>query len=125
MIGFKHKGNFDKTNKFFVKVKDRAYLKSLPLYAEEGRAALAAATPKDTGNTAESWTYDISANGGQATINWGNTNVNDGVNIAVILQYGHGTGTGGYVPPNDYINPAMKPVFDHITEEFTSEVIET
>lgn len=92
-------------------------------YADLGVAALAAATPMDTGKTASCWGYEIVTSGEDATIYWTNTNENKGVNIAVILQFGHGTGTGGYVQGRDYINPAIRPVFDKIAEEAWMEVV--
>ena len=97
--------------------------KILEKYAKEGVSALAAATPIDSGKTASSWGYEIEVSGDSATIHWTNSNENKGVNIAVILQFGHGTGTGGYVQGRDYINPAMRPVFDRIAEEVWREVI--
>lgn len=87
-----------------------------------GVEALASATPVDTGKTASSWYYKVDYNEGSASITWSNSNVNDGVNIAVILQYGHGTGNGGYVVGRDYINPAIAPIFDKITEHVWEEV---
>lgn len=95
----------------------------LQKYGSKGVAALAASTPVDTGKTAGSWTYSISVSGESATIYWENSNTNKGVNIAVILQYGHGTGTGGYVQGRDYINPAMRPIFDQIANEAWMEVV--
>ena len=94
----------------------------LSKYGQIGVGALASATPLDSGKTAASWGYEISMSGNSATITWINSNQNQGVNIAVILQYGHGTGTGGYVAGRDYINPAMRPVFDKITEDVWREI---
>lgn len=91
-------------------------------YAEQGTEALRAETPKDTGNTGSKWKSRIEATGASARITWSNTNENDGVQIAVILQYGHGTGTGGYVEGTDYINPALKPVFEQIKDALLQEV---
>lgn len=95
----------------------------LDKFGQKGVAALQAATPKDTGKTADSWTYDIVQSGDRVSIVWSNTNVNDGVNIAVILQYGHGTGNGGYVEGIDYINPAMRSIFQNIADEAWREMI--
>lgn len=95
----------------------------LERYGQEGVSALSSATPTDTGTTANSWSYEVSSNGDTHTIYWSNSNTNKGVNIAVILQYGHGTGTGGYVAGRDYINPAMRPIFDRIAEEAWKEVV--
>lgn len=97
--------------------------KILEKYAGIGVEALASATPIDSGATASAWSYEIVASGEDATIYWTNTNQNKGVYIAVILQFGHGTGTGGYVVGRDYINPAMRPVFDKIAEEAWAEVV--
>lgn len=94
----------------------------LERYAQMGVSALASATPVDSGQTASCWGYEIEMSGEDATIYWTNTNQNKGVYIAVILQYGHGTGTGGYVQGIDYINPAIRPVFDKIAEEAWREV---
>lgn len=94
----------------------------LDKYGKQGVSALSSATPVDSGLTANSWTYEIENKGDQVTIFWGNTNVNKGVNIAVILQYGHGTRNGGYVAGRDYINPAIRPVFDAIANEAWKEV---
>ena len=85
-------------------------------------AALASATPTETGKTASSWFYEISHNKGSATITFSNSNINKGVPIAIILQYGHGTGTGGWVEGRDYINPAIQPIFDKIANEAWKEV---
>ena len=95
----------------------------LEKYAGMGVSALAQATPVDSGATASSWGYEIVVSGEDATIYWTNTNQNKGVYIAVILQFGHGTGTGGYVAGRDYINPAMRPIFDKIANEAWMEVV--
>lgn len=87
-----------------------------------GVDALSAATPVDTGKTAASWGYVITRTSDTATITWTNSNVNNGVPIALILQYGHGTGTGGYVKGRDYIKPAIRPVFDELANELWKEV---
>ena len=121
-ITFKHRGNFNKTEKFFNHITGKGYLNILDKYGQMGVDALASATPKDTGETAASWSYEIERSSGTTTISWLNSNENKGVVIAIILQYGHGTGTGGYVRGRDYINPAMRPVFDKIAEEAWKEV---
>lgn len=116
-------GELSKTDRFLkkaLKVMDRSSI--FKKYAELGLEALRGRTPKDTGITADSWYYDIEDNGDTVTINWNNSNVNDHVNIAIILQYGHATGTGGYVKGTDYINPALKPVFDKIADDLWREV---
>lgn len=122
VVTFRHRGNFNKLEKFLNKVADKSYLNVLDKYGQMGVQALSAATPVDSGATASSWTYEIEGGSGTTTISWLNTNENKGVNIAVILQYGHGTGTGGYVQGRDYINPAMRPVFDEIAEQAWREV---
>lgn len=122
MISFKHRGNFKKIEKFLNAMKGMSYLNFLDKYGQLGVEALSKATPVDTGKTASSWTYEIERTSEKTTITWLNTNINDGVNIAVILQYGHGTGNGGYVQGRDYINPAIRPIFDGIAERAWKEV---
>ena len=122
MISFNHRGNFNRMEKFLNAMTRRSYLNDLSRFGQMGVEALASATPVDTGKTADSWTYEIERTNEKTTIRWLNTNINDGVNIAVILQYGHGTGTGGYVQGRDYINPAMRPLFDSIAEQAWKEV---
>lgn len=123
MIKITNKGDFNKTFKFLKKMEEIRVGEILEKYAKDGVSALSAATPVDSGKTASSWGYEIEVSGDTATIHWTNSNENKGVNIAVILQFGHGTGTGGYVQGRDYINPAMRPVFDRIAEEVWREVI--
>ena len=114
------KGDFKKTFKFLRAMKEKRFLKNLDKYGQMGVDALAAATPKRTGLTAESWTYDITDNGEQLIISWNNTNVQKGYyNVALMIQYG---GTGGWVEGIDYINPALKPVFDKIADAVWMEV---
>lgn len=109
---------------FLKKIIDMAYIRSiLDKYGEAGCYALRASTPKDTGETALSWTYEIEKNDTGYVIYWLNTHINKGVNIAVILQYGHGTGTGGYVEGIDYINPALRPIFQNIADEAWQEMM--
>lgn len=122
VITFHHKGNFQKTDKFLKKAKQGDYFRSLEKFAQEGVNALASATPIDSGKTAASWDYTISRSKGSVSITWTNSNINNGVNIAVIIQYGHGTRNGGYVQGRDYINPAIRPVFDKIAENVWKEV---
>lgn len=122
MISFKHTGNFNKIEKFMNTMKNRGYLNKLSKYGQMGVEALTNSTPVRTGKTASSWGYEIIQDANKTTISWINTNTNKNVNIAVILQYGHGTGTGGYVKGIDYINPAMRPVFEKIAEEAWKEV---
>lgn len=123
MITLSSSGDFSRTFKFLNKVKNTNFQSILEKYAQQGVQALSAATPVDSGLTASSWSYTIEAGHESATIHWTNSNINKGVNIAVILQFGHGTGTGGYVQGRDYINPAMRPVFDKIAEEVWREVV--
>lgn len=122
MIKFRHVGNFEKTEKFLRNNSNRNLNRILKKYAEEGVQALKAATPKDTGKTSESWSYEIITNSSGIVISWKNSNYVKGVPIALILQYGHATRNGGYVKGVDYINPALKPVFDRILKEVWGEV---
>ena len=122
MISFRQKGDFSKANKYFMKVKDVAKLTNLDKYGREGVAALASATPVDTGVTANSWTYKIQRQNGSVAISFHNTNINKGVPIAIVLQYGHGTRNGGWVEGRDYINPAIRPIFDKIADTAWKEV---
>ena len=122
MIKFSHKGDFSKLTRYLEKAKEAARLGDLDRYGREGVAALAAATPVDTGLTAKSWYYEIEHAKGSVTIRFNNSNVQNGVPIAIILQYGHGTGTGGWVQGRDYINPAVRPIFDKIANDAWKEV---
>lgn len=122
MISFSQKGDFSKLSKFLEKAKESVHLGKLDEYGRRGVAALSAATPQDTGKTASSWGYKIEQSKGMAKLSFHNTNIQNGVPIAIILQYGHGTGTGGYVQGRDYINPAIQPLFDEIAEEMWREV---
>lgn len=122
LIVIKHRGNFNNTERFFKRATQANYLRILDKYGREGVTALATATPVDTGLTASSWSYEVIIRGGSFTITWSNSNVVNGVPIAIILQYGHGTGNGGYVQGLDYINPAIRPIFDKIAEEIWKEV---
>ena len=115
-------GDLSKTMKFLNRLQNKEYLNILSTYGKRGVEALRAATPKDTGKTADSWYYEIKQDHNQTTINWCNSYVNDGVVIAMLLQYGHGTGTGGYVQGTDYINPAMRAIFDDLANECWKEV---
>lgn len=122
MIKFNQKGDFKKTISYLEKVKSAVRLSILDKYGREGVQALSSATPIDSGTTSSSWYYEIERSKNGATISYHNSNINKGVSIAIILQYGHGTGTGGWVKGTDYINPAMKPVFDKMAEEAWKEV---
>lgn len=122
MITVRQKGDFAKLTRYLVKANDAARLKDLDRYGREGVAALASATPVDTGLTANSWYYKIERSKGSVTINFCNSNIQNGVPIAIILQYGHGTGTGGWVEGRDYINPAIQPIFDKLANDAWKEV---
>lgn len=122
MISFRQKGDFSKFTRYLERVKEIARLSILDKYGREGVAALASATPVDSGETANSWFYEIKYTNGSATISFCNSHINQGVPIAIILQYGHGTGTGGWVEGRDYINPAIQPVFDRIVNDAWKEV---
>ena len=114
MISFRQKGDFSKLNNFLEKAKAAVKLSDLDRYGREGVAALESATPKDTGLTASSWYYKINRGNGTVSISFHNSNIQNGVPIAIILQYGHGTGTGGWVQGRDYINPVIQPLFDEL-----------
>lgn len=122
MITIKHHGNFKRTEGMFKRMSKFEIRSILNKYGDKGVAALSAATPKDTGLTASSWEYQVSKTGTGYSITWNNTNVNNGVNIALILQLGHGTGTGGYVQGVDYINPALASIFEQLADEAWQEV---
>lgn len=122
MIEFSMKGSFDKTFAF-LKRNRKLNLRDFEKFGQMGVDALREATPKDTGLTADSWYYEITNDNGKLAIQWLNSNVVNGwCNIAIILQYGHGTGTGGYVEGIDYINPALRPIFDKIAKHAWEEV---
>lgn len=122
MISFRQKGDFSKLSRYFERVKEAAKIGVLDKYGREGVAALSSATPVESGVTASSWNYEIQRQNGSVSIVYTNSNVNKGVPIAIILQYGHGTGTGGWVQGRDYINPAIQPIFDRIAENAWREV---
>lgn len=123
MIKFRHKGDFSKVTAYFERAKKGVNIRGLNKYAEEGVAALSSATPVDTGLTASSWYYEIEEKNGIVRISFCNSNIQNGwAPIAILLQYGHGTGTGGWVEGRDYINPAIRPVFDKIANEAWREV---
>lgn len=122
MISFRHKGDFKKLERYLKSVKEVPNLSGLDKFGQEGVAALASATPVDSGLTANSWYYKIVKENESVSIEFHNSNIQNGVPIAVILQYGHGTGTGGWVQGRDYINPAIRPIFDRIVNEAWKEV---
>lgn len=122
MIVFQHHGNFNKTEKFLTRAEKVEYTRILEKYGREGVSALVAATPVDSGETARAWGYRIRTFGSSFSIMWTNSNIIDGVPIAIILQYGHATRNGGYVQGRDYINPTLKPIFDKMADEAWREV---
>ena len=122
MIRFRHKGDFSKLTSYFEKVKKTVRLSTLDKYGRQGVEALSSATPIDTGETANSWYYEVTSENGIVKISFNNRNVQNGVPIAIILQYGHGTNNGGWVEGRDYINPAIQPLFDKIADEAWKEV---
>lgn len=123
MITITQKGDFKKTYDFLNKMKKRNVNIILNKYGKRGVELLAASTPTDSGKTAESWNYEIKTERDRYEILWTNSNVNKGVNIAMILQYGHGTRQGGYVQGRDYINPVTQQVFDEMASELWGEVV--
>lgn len=122
MIIFRQKGNFSKLNSYLERLKEVVKLGDLNKYGRQGVQALSSATPLESGETANSWYYEINRTKESVSISFHNSNINNGVPIAIILQYGHGTGTGGWVEGRDYINPAIQPIFDKIAEDAWKEV---
>lgn len=122
MISFRQKGDFSNLSKFLERAKEVVHIGDLDRYGRAGVDALASATPVDSGLTASSWYYEIERKNGSVTISFRNSNIQNGVPIAIILQYGHGTGTGGWVEGRDYINPAIQPIFDQIVNDAWEEV---
>lgn len=125
MISIRSKGDFKKTEKFLKKSLGKDYRKDLARFGQRGVDALVASTPFDTGETAASWYYEIIQNDGRISIIWNNSHIEKGVNIAIILQYGHGTRNGGWVEGRDYINPSLQPIFDELAETAWKEVVST
>lgn len=122
MIHFRHTGDFSKLTRFMERAKEAVRLGDLNKYGRAGVAALSSATQVDSGETAASWYYEITNKNNTITISFHNSNIQNGVPIAILLQYGHGTGTGGWVQGRDYINPAIQPIFDQIAEYAWKEV---
>ena len=122
MITFSHSGDFKHTDKFLKRMSQGQVFEVLQRYGNEGVLALRKATPLDSGETANSWTYEIVNRGGTYSIIWDNTHIIDGRPIAILIQYGHGTRNGGYVMGRDYINPALRPIFDKILSSVWKEV---
>jgi len=125
MITVKSKKGWNNTEKLLKNSLGNDWIRVLENYGRQGVQALAAATPVDSGNTASAWDYDIVKKGNSVSVIWNNSNVHNGVNIAIILQYGHGTGNGGYVQGRDYINPALRPIFDAMADAAWKEVTST
>lgn len=117
MISFVSTRSGKRTEDFLRRLKNADIYKSLDAEAQKGVSALASAVPKDSGLAADSWDYEIEISRSSATIKWLNTDIENGFPVAIMLQYGHGTGTGGYVQGQDYINPAMRPIFDSIADQ--------
>lgn len=122
VITFKHKGDFSKFTKYLERLKEVVHLGDLDKYGRRGVAALESATPIESGSTAKSWYYEIEHTKGSVKISFNNSNVQNGVPIAIILQYGHATRNGGWVEGRDYINPAIQPIFDEIVNNAWREV---
>lgn len=122
MISFRHRGDLSKTKRFLSRASNLDIASILNRYGKEGVSALASATPMESGQTAGSWYYETEVSKSSSTITFLNSHINKGVPIAIILQYGHGTGTGGWVEGRDYINPAIQPIFDKIADEAWREV---
>ena len=122
MVKFTVKGDFKKTSDFLKALKERRQFRILEKYAQRGVDALREATPKRTGLTSESWSYEIEQTPKSIVISWTNSNFNQGVPIALVIQYGHGLPKGGYVKGVDYINPAMQPIFDELADQVWKEV---
>lgn len=122
MISFRQKGNFSKTFSFLERAKESFHVGILDKYGARGVELLKSATPSETGRTADSWYYKIEQSDGKARLIFCNSHVNKGVQIALILQYGHGTGTGGWVEGRDYLNPVLTPLFEQMANELWKEV---
>ena len=116
MVSFNHRGSFDKLESFLDSMKKLDIRRIAELYAQQGADALAAATPMDSGLAASSWGYYIQQSNSTVTIVWTNSDVESGFPVAIMLQYGYATGSGGYVQGRDYINPAIQPIFDRIAD---------
>lgn len=122
MIVFKHSGNFNKTENFLKRISNHRYTNLLNKYGQEGVDALASATPIDSGATASSWRYELVEEKDSISIIWSNSNTSDGIPVAILLQYGHATRDGGFVQGQDFINPAIQPIFDRIANDVWKEV---
>lgn len=125
MIQFRQKGDFSKLTRYLERAKEAVKIGDLDKYGREGVVALESATPVDSGKTAQSWYYEIKNQNGVASIIFKNSNINEGIPIAIILQYGHGTRNGGWVEGRDYISPVIRPLFDKIVDKAWREVTKT
>lgn len=123
IISFKHSGSFKNTEHFFSKALNTDYRSILEVYGKKGVSVLRSATPRDSGTTAESWGYTIEERKGKLIITFTNSNIQRGINIAIILNYGHGTASGAYVAGRNYIDPAIQPIFDKIADDVWKEVM--
>lgn len=123
IISFKHSGSFKNTEQFFSKALKTDYKSILRAYGEKGVSVLRSATPRDSGETASSWDYVIEQHNGRWRITFTNDNIQNGINIAIILNYGHGTASGAYVAGRNYIDPAIQPIFDKLADDVWKEVI--
>ena len=122
MITIESQGEWKLTRNWFDRMTKLDLALIMNQFGKEGDSALAAATPSRSGMTSKSWNYEVTRKGNNWKITWTNSNVNKGANIAVLIQYGHGTRNGGYVVGRDYINPAIRPVFDKIAQKAWKEV---
>ena len=122
IIKIRHKGSFKNTDSFFNRALKRDYMSVLHRYGQQGVEALRAATPKDSGVTADSWGYKIEQSNGQVSLVWTNHNENQGANIAILIIYGHGLHNGGYVQGNDFVNPALQPIMEEMAQQVWREV---
>jgi hypothetical protein len=123
VITFTQKGSFKNTERYLAKLSRSQAFAVLSKYGEQGVNALSNATPVESGETAAAWSYTITQRPGYYSIRWHNSHVNEGRPIAILIQYGHGTRNGGYVQGRDYINPAVRPIFDRMTNDVWKEVI--
>ena len=123
IISFKHRGKFKRTDEFFSKALNCDYQSILTVYGEKGVSALRSATPHDSGRTADAWGYLVEQKNGKWRLTFTNDNIVNGVNIASILNYGHGTAKGAYVAGRNYIEPALRPIFDKLADDVWKEVI--
>lgn len=122
MIKIKHRGNFNNVERFFNRMLGLSIRNILAEYGEIGVGLLQQSTPKDTGHTRDCWSYTIETTGRRSILAFENTNIKNGVNIAIILNYGHGTNNGGYVAGRNYINPTIQPLFDKIADDLWKKV---